>query len=138
MSSGIRRNIVQIPCASFFCNSLHVAALEKCLQWIRRQPLRSAPFLNCRSNISVESILQQRLCTDELAVHLRRGKGSVINQGSLSKQLLSHANGLDGLLNFAFQIVALIDHVRDVGLLPGLPLVVKNLVEDSKDLISID
>src|SRR6266487_3689517 len=62
----------------------------------------------------------------------------MINQSGFSKQLLSHANGLDCLLNFAFQIVALIDHVRDVGLLPGFPLVIKNLMENSKHLVGID
>ena len=62
----------------------------------------------------------------------------MIDQCSFGEELLSDCDGLNRLLNFAFKIVALIDHVSDIGFGIIFPFVKENLVKDSKDLIGVD
>ena len=62
----------------------------------------------------------------------------MIDQGSLGVQLLRDGDRLDHRLDLALQVVALIDHVGDVGARAGLVLEERDLVEDAEDLIRID
>ena len=62
----------------------------------------------------------------------------MVHQRGLGEQFHRGGDGLDHGFDLALQIVALIDHVGDVGALPGLPFEVRNLVEDAEDLVGID
>jgi len=117
---------------------LQVAALAECLQRILGQTFRLTPLPDHGADVGGECVLQKRFSPNQIAILLRRGKFSTIDQSRLGKQFLCHVHGLNHGLNFPLEIVTLVDHVRDVGLLAGFPLEVANLVKNPKDLIRID
>ncbi len=62
----------------------------------------------------------------------------MIDERRLRVELLGDRHGLNHRFDLAFQIVALIDHVRDVGVSAGFPFVELNLMENAEHLIRID
>jgi len=79
-----------------------------------------------------------RLGPHQVAIILRRRKLPAIDQSGLGEKFLRHRHRLNRLFDFPFEIVTLVNHVRDVGLFAGFPLEVSDLVEDPKDLVRID
>ena len=62
----------------------------------------------------------------------------VVDERCLRKERLRHIHRLYCFFDFAFQIVALIDHVGDIGALSVFPLEIEDLVKNSEDLIRVN
>src|ERR1700722_1283732 len=62
----------------------------------------------------------------------------MVDNGSFGIEFLRRADGLNHGFHLAFEIVALIDHIRHVRESAGFPGVVVNLMEDAEDLIRIN
>ncbi len=86
----------------------------------------------------LKSRLQTLFGIDQAAVALVHGERLMIDNGGFCKQFLSACDGLDHLLRLRLQVMALVHHVGDIGLVPGFPFEETDLVEDAEDLIRID
>ena len=62
----------------------------------------------------------------------------MIHQRRLGPQLLRHCDGLDHGFDFSLQIMALIDHVGDIGGRAGLPFKKADLVKNAEHLVRVD
>src|SRR5438105_2021837 len=137
-SSRVRRERRGCAMAALFGNALEVPALAEGGERIRRQAVRAAPVDDRGPDVGRKRILQVRFGGHQIAAALRVRERGMIDERRLREQLLRDGDGLDHRLDLAFEIVALIDHVRDVGPRARLPLEASNLVEDAEHLIRID
>jgi hypothetical protein len=138
MLLGIGGNVLRISGGAFLGDALEITALAKCFHRILRQALGIAPFVDCWPDVGRECVLQQRLGLYQVAILLRGREFSAVDQCGLGEEFLRDGDGLDHGFDFALEVMTLIDHVCDVGLLACLPFEAANLVEDAEDLIGID
>src|SRR5580693_9259778 len=135
---GIRRYALQIPGRALLRDAFQVSALPEGLQGIEREAVGSSPFLNDRPHIRSKRILQEGFRFHQVAARLRISKSGMVDEASLCEEFLRHGNCLKHRLDLSFQIVALINHVGDIGVFASLPLVKKNLMKDPEDLVGVD
>src|SRR5580692_6367125 len=135
---GIRGYALRIPGRALWCDALQVTTLAEGIEGIDRDTLGSPPFLNNRPHIRCERILQEGFRFHQVRTLLRISEIGMADEAGLCKEFLRHGNGLKHRLDLSFQIVALINHVSDVGRFASLPLVEKNFMKDTEDLVGVD
>src|SRR5216683_734022 len=119
-------------------DAFQIPALAEGVHRILRETLGCPPFLNYGPHVGRESVLQQRFSADQITFFLRVAKFAVVDERGLGEKLLGHSDSLNHGFNLAFEVMALVDHVTDFGLLAALRFKEKNLVEDAKDLVGIN
>src|ERR1019366_7742012 len=113
--AGDRRHVLLAP---FGGDLFEIAALPEGIHGVGRQPLGDGPLADHGADIGGEGVLEARFGIDQGATGLIPGELFVIHHGRLGEQFHGGADGLDHGFDLALEIVALIDHVGDIGALP--------------------
>src|SRR6202007_3297444 len=119
----------EIPLAPFARDAFKVATFAKSLEGRIRQALGSPPLRDNRASILPEGCTQRFFCVDERTFLLQFQQAGVIDESGFYKKFLSGADRLDHGLNLPLEVMALIDHVGDVGRDSVLPFIEMNFVK---------
>src|SRR5271165_887083 len=102
---------------AFFRNPGEVSALTKGGQRFFRKAIGSPPFPEYGADIGCERVLVNRLGIDDLLMAAMVFESLVIDERGFCEELLGRSDGLNRCFDFVLHVVALVDHVGNVG--PG-------------------
>src|SRR5690606_5566334 len=120
------------PVRALVGNALEVSALPERLEWIERQAVGFPPLAHRRPHVGGERVLQARLRPDDVGRTLCVDHPFEVDERGPGHERLRGDDRLDHRLDLALEVVALVDHVRDLGRAARLPLEEPDLVEDAE------
>ena len=119
-------------------DAFEISALAERVHRIGGKTSGLRPLGDSGTDVGRKGVLETGFRVDQRTRRLANREPLMIDEGGLGKQLQRGGHGLDHRLDLALEIVALVDHVGDIGAPACLPFEVQDFMKDAEDAIGID